>query len=315
MSHFLVTPPASRLRLVPQAPMPGESLSSLFDRQAQLWGVSRRDLMYQTASTSGLIAKRDMDVCKGDFLDIYAEKAGINRQTLENHRADESYPLMFPRLRSAYCPMCFEQDASAGCTPYFRLDWARIFLTHCQRHSCPLFRWPHVSTEGMRKLPHGWFMGEGSNQRGLLQFRQDLMLAKAYARGVRPKKPNSIEAWNTLVHFETWMYQLGIGAPIRLAYDDRRSSIERNVMDQTVALARSETSNGRLLIDESKAISFEDQRVMSFAFKVFTDRCNGVRIVRSRTPRQVILSSEIQSMACRRAMLCMIACSFRCTED
>lgn len=295
--------------------MPGESLSSLFDRQAQLWGVSRRELMYQTASISGLIAKRDMDVCKGDFLDIYAEKIGINPQTLKAHRAEESYPLMFPRLRHAYCPMCFEEDALAGCTPYFRLDWARIFLSHCQRHSCPLFRWSLISTDGTRRLPHEWFMGEGPNQRGLPQFRQDLMLAKAYAREVRPKKPNSIEVWNTLIRFEAWLYRLGIGAPQHRADDARRMTIERNVMDHTVTLARSETANGRLLVDESQAISFEDQRVMSFAFRLFPSRYGESRIVRDDTPRQVILSSEIQSMACRRAVLYMVARSFRGTEN
>ena len=141
MSH-LIAPLSSGPRLVPQTPLPGESISSLVDHQAQLWGVSRRELMYQTASTSGLIAKRDLDICTDDFLDIYARKTGINRQALETHRAESSRSLMFPRLRYAYCPMCFEEDASVGCTPYFRLDWARLFLTHCQRHGCPLFRWP-----------------------------------------------------------------------------------------------------------------------------------------------------------------------------
>jgi len=271
--------------------------------------------MYQIASIGGRIAKSDMDVCKGYFLDIYAEKTGINRQNLETHRAEHSYPLMYLKLRDAYCPMCFEEDALAGRTPYFRLDWARIFLSHCQRHSCPLFRWSHVSTDGMRRLPHGWFMGEGPNQRGLPQFRQDLMLAKAYARGVRPKKPNSIEAWNTLIRFEAWLYRLGIGAPKHLAYDDRRSTIERKVMDDTVTLARSETANGRLLTEESKAVSFEDQRVMSFAFRVFKHRGKISRIVREGTPSPVILSSGIQSIACRRAVLYMVARSFGCAED
>lgn len=314
MSHFLVTPPASRLRLAPQTPMPGESLSSLFDRQAQLWGVSRRDLMYQTASIGGRIAKGDMDVCKGYFLDIYAEKTGINRQTLETHRAEASYPLMYPKLRYAYCPMCFEEDAMAGCTPYFRLDWARIFLSHCQQHSCPLFRWSRVSSDGTRKLPHGWFMGEGPNQRDLPQFRQDIMLAKAYSRGVRPKKPNSIKAWNTLTCFEVWLYRLGIGAPNHLIDDDRRWTIERNVREQTATLAQSAIANGRLLIDESKAISFENQRVMSFAFRTVKVRKRSLSFY-DRTPKHAVLSSGIQSIACRRAVLCMVARSFGCAEN
>jgi hypothetical protein len=141
------------------------------------------------------------------------------------------------------------------------------------------------------------------------------MLAKTYSREVRPRKQNSIEAWKALIRFEAWLYRLGVGAPKHQPYDTRCWNVERDVMDQAVTLARSEIVNGRLVIDESKAISFEDQRVMSFAFRLFPSRYGGSRIVRDRTPRQVIFASEIQSLACRRALLYMLARSFRCTEN
>lgn len=315
MSHFLVIHPASRLRLVPQTLMPGESISSLVDRQAQLWGVSRKQLAYQAASISGLRAKRDMDCCRDDdFLDMYAEKTGIDRQTLKTHRAQRSYPLMFPRLRYAYCPMCFEEDASAGYTPYFRLDWARIFLTHCRLHSCPLFRWPHVLPDGTRKLPHGWFLGEGQDQRTLPQFRKDLILATKYARGVRPKKSSSVDAWNTLTRFEAWLYRLGIGAPEFVGHDEPRWSIESDIVKQISMMARSTTVNGRLLIGESKAISFEEQRVMSFAFKAVKIYKRDL-ICRYLSADWRDLRCGLQSMACRRAVLFMGARSFGCAEN
>ncbi|MBB6188016.1 TniQ family protein [Rhodanobacter sp. MP7CTX1] len=300
MDNYLATPQSRRLKLVPQVLMPGESISSLVDRQAQLWGVLRKELVYQAAFISGLVALKDLDVCKeGGFLDIYAQKTGIDRRLLEIHRAQVSSPLVSQRLRYPYCPMCFHEDASAGHIPYFRLDWARIFLTHCQRHGCPLFRWSRVSSDGTRKLPHGWFIGEGPDQRSLPQFRQDLMLARAYAFGARPRAPSSIEAWNRLKNFEAWLYQTGVCAPICRVLDDRARSIERDVMEHAVTLARSATANGRLLVEESDAVSFEDQRVMSFTFKESP--------VRDSNPAWRDLRSGIQSIACRRAVLFIVS--------
>lgn len=304
MPSYRMTPQSKHLKLVPQSLMPDESISSLVDRQAQLWGVSRKELVYQAAFISGLIAHKDLDVCKADdFLDIYARKTGIDRRLLESHRAQISRPLVSPGLRYAYCPMCFHEDASAGHTPYFRLDWARIFLTHCQRHGCPLFRWLCVSPDSTRKLPHGWFVGEGPDQRSIPQFRRDLMLARAYAYGVRPRSPTSIKAWNTLKDFEAWLYQIAAGAPFFRTVEGHVGLIERDVMDRAVTLARSATANGRLLVEESDAILFEDQRVMSFAFKVAR--------VRESNPAWRDLRSGIQSIACRRAVLHAVAREYR----
>lgn len=300
MVSYLATPQSRRLKLVRQVLMPGESISSLVDRQAQLWGVLRKELVYQAAFISGLVALKDLDVCKEDsFLDIYAEKTGIDRRLLESHRAQVSSPLVSQGLRYAYCPMCFHEDATAGHTPYFRLDWARIFLTHCQRHGCPLFRWSRVSSDGTRKLPHGWFVGEGADQRSVPQFRRDLMLARAYAYGVRPRRPSSIEAWNRLKNFEAWLYRIGVGAPIHQVMEARGRSIERDVMERAVTLARSASANGRLHVEESEAVLFEDQRVMSFTF-------NTAR-VRDSNPAWRDLRSGIQSIACRRSVLYSVA--------
>lgn len=301
MIEALTTPLSRRLKLAPQRLMPGESISSLVDRQAQLWGVLRKELVCQAAFISGWVALKDLDVCMdGSFLDIYAHKTGVDREVLESHRAHTSAPLVSQGLRCAYCPMCFHEDASSGHTPYFRLDWARIFLTHCQRHACPMFRWPQVATDGTRKLPHGWFVGEGPDQRSVPQYRRDLLLAKAYAYGVRPRKLTFMEAWNRLKDFEAWLYQIGAGAPIYRNVDGRVVLIERDVMEQAVTLARSATSNGRLLVEEPKSsVLFEDQRVMSFTFKA--------RRIRDSHPAWRDLRSGIQSIACRRAVLLIIA--------
>lgn len=61
---------------------------------------------------------------------------------------------MAPRIRHAYCPLCFEDDWRSGRTPYFRLDWARFLMTHCQIHATPLFEWMDVRGYGARRLLH-----------------------------------------------------------------------------------------------------------------------------------------------------------------
>jgi len=299
MADLLTTPLSRRLRLARQTPMPGESISSMVDRQAQLWGVLRWDLLDQAAFIDGWLARKDLDVCrKGDFLDIYAQKTGIERQELEAHRAEWPDPLIRSTWRHAYCPICFFEDASAGYTPYFRLDWARIFLTHCRKHACPLFQWPRVSQDGTRKLPHGWFVGEGPKAHALPQFEQDLILARTYACGACPKAIGSKEAWDTLRCFEAWLYDMDVGAP-RHRKDDQFRSIERDVLCKTVELARFATTHGRLQTDMSDVPAFEEQRVMSFAFK--TAR------VHTSNPAWRDLRSGLGSIARRRAVLVSVA--------
>lgn len=283
--------------------MPDESISSLVDRQAQLWGVTRKDLVYQAASViHGVLAMKDLDTCRmGDFLGIYAQKIGIKREVLERHCVDRSGPLVRPTERDAYCPICFHEDASAGYTPYFRLDWARIFLTHCRVHGCPLFRWPRVSSDGTRRLPHEWFMGEEPEAPTLPYFQQDLRLARGYTYGVRPNKLESKDMWGTVKRFEAWLYDLGVGAPNYRAIHERGGSIESTVMQRAVTLTRDATKNGRLWISDAEALSFEDQRVMSFAFKT------GRPAATSPTWRN--LRAGTRSIACRRAVLYRLSTS------
>lgn len=297
MADLSAASSSRRLKLVPQTPMPGESISSLVDRQAQLWGIRRRDLVYQVAPVAdGMLAMKDLDACrKGDFLDIYARTVGIERQVLESHRAARTEPLVRVMERNAYCPMCFHEDMSAGHTPYFRLDWARIFLTHCPMHGCPLFRWPLLSADGTRRLPHEWFMGESSGVPRLPQLLQDLRLAHGYAYGIRPMKPEVREAWSAVRRFEAWLYDLGAGEPNYRETNGRGRSIEWEVLHRAVELTRDAIKSGHLWEDEAEEISSEGQRLMSFAF----------RVARTDTARPTWrnLRSGIRSIACRRAVM------------
>lgn len=296
--HELYHPKGMRHpRLAPQILMPDESISSLVDRQANLWGVNRSSLVLGiTHGGIGMAALGDLDVrSRLMFLDTYAEKTGIGRDALEEHCGDRSDPLLDLKDRDAYCPMCFFDDACNGYTPYFRLDWSRVFLTHCRVHQCPFFKWPHVSKDGTRKLPHEWFMGKGPEIASLPQLANDLRLARAYAYDVRPERAPSREAWACLKRFESSLFDVGAGSPKWSVVFRGYYSIEEKAMHCAVGLARDATRNGRLWMSESEAIAFEDQRVMSFSFK------HGP--VKSAQPTWYGLRMSVRSIACRRAVL------------
>ncbi|TAM27069.1 MAG: hypothetical protein EPN68_06480 [Rhodanobacter sp.] len=297
MTDLFATPLSRRLRLAPQTLMPGESISSLVDRQAQLWGIRRKDLVYQMAPiVDGMLAMRDLDACrKGDFLDICAQKTGIEWAELEKHRAARTEPLVRVKERNAYCPICFHEDASAGYTPYFRLDWARIFLTHCRIHGCPLFRWSQISADGTRRLPHKWFMGAGPEMPVLPQFQQDFHLARGYAYGIRPKKLEVRSAWDTVRRFEAWLYDLGAGEPNYRETDGRGHSLEWEVMHRAAELTRDVIKSEYPWEEAVGEMSSEGQRLMSFAFAT-------ARPVAER-PTWRNMRGAIRSIAARRAMM------------
>jgi TniQ len=297
--HEIYVPKSIRSpKLAPQILMPDESISSVVDRQANLWGVSRSELMREIAPGSiGMVAMGDLDVrCRWMFLDIYADKTGISRVLLEEHCGDRWEPLLNLKDRHAYCPMCFFDDATNGHTPYFRLDWSRIFLTHCRVHQCPLYRWPRLFKDGTRKLPHEWFMGKGPKIPALPQLARDMKSARAYAYDVRPKRASSREAWTCLKRFESSLFNIGVGAPKWRAVLRGASRIEQEAMHHAVALAKDATRNGRLWTRESETIVFEDQRVMTFTFKQRD-------LVKCMRPSWHSLRTKVQSIACRRAVL------------
>lgn len=284
-----------RPRLVPQTLMPGESISSLVDRQAQIWGVRRWDLLNQVGSIDGWLARRDLDACrKGNFLDIYARETGIGRQELEASCAQRPAPLMRPSWRHAYCPICFSEDASAGYTPYFRLEWARIFLTHCRTHGCPLFEWFRVSWDGERKLPHEWYVGKGPEAPAMPEFKKDLALARAYVCGDHPRAAGSRGLWEALKCFEGRLFEADIGAP-HYSTTSRDPISESDLMRKAVGLVRGAVTTGSLQMGLPDGAAFEDLRVVSSVFK--TAR------VHTSSPAWRDLRSGVRSIACRRALL------------
>lgn len=270
MRVIFKTPLSERVQLAPQNLMPGESISSLVDRQAQQWGITRSDLVYQVANLHGTLANKDLDVSKYDtFLSIYSEKTGIGREVLEAHRAQRSQVLLRPTRRYAYCPICFEEDLLAGHIPYFRLDWARIFLTHCRKHRCPLFDWPRVAADGTRLLPSAWFLYSWLTKRKphgakYRQCRDDLALATQYSPGSQRLCQPSAYLWHRLVAFEELMYQENVGPPTH-SRNGTGNVFENNLVKKAGLLKRSAIASGKPSIP--REIHFKDRRVMDVSIR------------------------------------------------
>jgi hypothetical protein len=261
---------SERVQLAPQSIMPGESISSLVDRQAQLWGLSRRNLVDQLASFHGLLARRDLDACKDDaFLDIYAERTGISRATLEAHRAQRWAPLLPPTHRNAYCPMCFQDDLLAGNTPYFRLDWARIFLTHCRKHRCPLFDWHRSASDGTRTLPPALLPYAGpsrtkSRQDERLQIHENFALANDYSSKSQRINQRSKAKWDKLMSFEENIYDKDIFYH-GYAQDGAEALSERNLVKRAALLQRTAFANGHFTFP--REVIPDEKRLLLFRHK------------------------------------------------
>jgi len=288
-----------RVRLVPQTLRENESLSSFIDHQAQLWGLSRSALTLQVSPIPALAVLKDLDACRSSkFLNDYATACGTDATELRARRVDYPPALIGQRARHAYCPLCFEEDLNRNGVPYFRVDWARMLLTHCAVHKCPLFRWHECTRDGLRKLPHAWFMGERAKPGELLWYNSDLKKAAAYAEGSRPRTAESTALWKTLVEFESTLYRTGVGSPW---YRSRRNldSLEDRIMRLAVKLVRPVDGYPERSLIKTIQPSYEDHDMLSFTLRRHRDR--------SMDPSWRELRGALTSLPCRRAVLLVVA--------
>lgn len=288
-----------RVKLVPQSLREDESLSSLIDHQAQLWGLGRMALAFQVSPVAALAVLKDLDACRSNtFLNDYAVACGTNAAELRSRRVDYPPVLIGQRARHAYCPLCFEEDLNRNEIPYFRVDWARMLLTHCTVHKCPLFRWYACTRDGLRKLPHAWFMGERAKTNELLWYRSDLKKAAAYEAGCCPSTAESIALWKTLIEFESTLYRIGVGSPwYRSRHDPSR--LEDRVMRLAVKLVRPVDGYPERSLVKTTQPNYEDHDVLSFTLRRHRDR--------SMDPSWRELRGALTSLPCRRAVLLMVA--------
>jgi len=292
----------TQIRLVPQSLREGESLSSFVDHQAQLWGLGRSALALQVSFLPAIMSLGDLDACRSDkFLNDYAELCGTNAAELQAARVNHPAILASQRSRHAYCPLCMREDLIRGETPYFRLDWARMLLSHCPSHRCPLFRWRECTSEGLRKLPHAWLIGEQAPAGEIHWYRDDLEKAVDYWRGLLPRTTESHAIWESLIAFESRLYKIGVGSPW---YRSRGNSVgmETDIMQLAVRLVRPLEGDPEKSLIKTAQPEFEDHDVMAFTLRRHRDR--------TFNPSWRELRGTLTSLSCRRAVLAVVAQSF-----
>lgn len=202
----------SALQFRSTAPHADESLSSALDRAAGLWGITRATLLRQMDCDS---RHQELDgPLPGALLRSIAQAFGVDPAVLASHAVPKHRMgvLLAHQHRNAYCPLCFESDWSTGTTPYFRLDWARLWATHCRVHGTPLFEWIAINDYGYRRIPHFYYLPyDGSVS---LPTWMDLNLKEA--RSWQLSGDGEVDAhnlWEVLVNVEKAWWNAGIGDP------------------------------------------------------------------------------------------------------
>jgi hypothetical protein len=297
-AHSPRVPRATQLRI--GLPQTGESISSCLDRAASLWNLPRQALVFELTHL-GRGAFGDPDVCRGTLSrESLAASMGASSDVIAHHAANPSRVdvLMSSAQRNAYCPLCFRDDLDAGLIPYFRLDWARFFLTHCPIHRSPLFDWEALSTVNDRRLPHAFYMGTSAHEVDLPWFASALERAAKYASGEWPEASRSKELWRGLVQFETSLMDEGLGDP-RITPDEqglRREVTVYNLMSLMMCMDLNSPNTSaaaqiRLAFDDSEVIGFTIRRYNTWATHM----------------RHTKLQSSLRWLVCRRVALILAA--------
>jgi len=202
------------LRFRTTAPHAGESLSSAIDRVASLWSVSRNELLRQLGYPK---EGRDLDTLVSlPLVTSLARAFGTDTEHVLSLAVprDRLNTLVSSVLRHAYCPLCMEEDWRAGYTPYFRLEWGRLWVTHCRRHQTPLFEWGKMTYYGQRLLPHDLHLAYETA--ALLPSWMNTHLAEAKSWEGRAQSDDSDHAlWKALVKVEEAWCADGTGDPRR----------------------------------------------------------------------------------------------------
>lgn len=201
----------SSLRFRTDAPHPDESLSSALDRTASLWGVSRWEILRHIGYKFG--TEKELDGALPEpFLRSMAQAFNMDPADLASRAVPKSRlrVLLAPRLRHAYCPLCFEGDWLSGITPYFRRDWGRFWVTHCRVHAAPLSEWVAVNGFGDRRLPHAYYLSHDASASLPTWMAVNLQEARRWQSSV-VQHGEGHDLWRALMKMEEAWWRAGIG--------------------------------------------------------------------------------------------------------
>lgn len=294
----------SCLRLRSGAPHSDESISSAVDRAASLWGLRRREVLLHLGHKRTCY---DFDaLIPMPALESMSSAFGVDLQSLSSIAVPtcRRNVLAHPNFRIAYCPLCFEDDWRSDVTPYFRLDWGRLFASHCRVHGTPLFEWQDLSIGGQRRLPHAcylpfteaaylWFKGEAE-----LPSWMDTNLREAFSwQSSLATDASTYELWRALVKVEELWWSEGLGDPLRKVTDAVRQ--REKMLLKLAALFLAAPKDFPLCLVETLSTPAYQHRVFGY------DRRRNRRM--SRNPSGILVRNQLPAIQARRAVFILVA--------
>ncbi len=289
-----------QLRLLDPVLKSEETISSWLDRNAGFWGAPRRVLV------TGV----DIRLCGPRFdVDAFAEEGsrrqwleavGLSATALEKNRLHRPTLCQRPIDRLSYCPLCMYEDLRSNVFPYFRIDWARFFLTHCPQHRCPLYKWESVRFRDTRCFPHEWYDGPLQlSEKTPHWFRNHLSEAMKFATGNPPLDKDSLMLWDALMAFESLMLKNGVGSPGRGGQICLDPLLERKILGLCVLLLQFEDEDATQMPASVLRPEFTDHRLLSFTLKRFQ--------ARHTAERWKSVRSSLRNLPSRRGVLALVA--------
>ena len=249
------------VRLRAEAPHADESISSAMDRAASLWGMGRREMLRQLGHAP---KNREFDaVVSMPLLETLSHAFGMDRAGLEALAVPKERLgiLVAPRIRHAYCPICFDSDWRSGTTPYFRLNWGRLLASHCRVHRAPLFEWGALSYEGYRLLPHAYYLPFDSAADLPPWIDANLREALAWQQ-VASTPSDTHELWMALMKVEDAWWGEGLGDPHKAVTEEVRH--QEKAMLNLAALFLSSPNSVKPCLVEKLLIPPHQHRVLGY---------------------------------------------------
>lgn len=291
---------ASPLRFRSTAPHPDECVSSALDRAAGLWGISRREILRQMGYTirpdkeiDGALA---IPLLRSLAHAFNMDPADLASRVVPRYRMRV---LLAPRFRNAYCPLCFEADWLSGVTPYFRVDWARLWATHCHVHASPLFEWVAVNGYGERRLPHAYYLSHDESVSLPTWIAVNLQEARIWQLSDVPPG-GAHDLWRALMRVEQAWWRAGIGDPNDSS--TRGAQKDEDVFSRMAALFLASRHAGQPCMAETLHIPPHQHHIFGY------DRRRQGRVAHDASSK--MLRWRLPSIQARRTVLLLVAHTF-----
>lgn len=247
MIRFHITPPR-----------PDESLSSVLDRACGLFNICRAGVIRQMIHVNSC----DFDAPPQKVCEALASATQTSYEAMQRLSvpAERAWMLVKRADRDAYCPLCADEDIASGMVPYFRLDWSRLWVTHCHIHGTPLMQWRDMSSTGQRMIAHAFYVGGASLPRW---FDANREAARAWIES--SARSDAFALWRAIRAVQAGWMSEGVGDPRRIPGDAaaRKEVHVGRLAKGFMALRRGD----RACLGSLLAVSVEQSHILTYRYR------------------------------------------------